>query len=182
MYRNILWFGVIAGLIVGIPLFGITVGLNGHPSESWGVIVGYLTMLIALSTVFVAIKRHRDTDLGGVIGFWPAFGLGLGISVVAGVFYVLAWEAALAYTHMDFAGDYARMLIEKQRAQGVTGEALARFTAEMETFKAQYANPFYRLTMTFTEIFPVGLLVTLVSAGLLRNSRFLPARRTAASA
>jgi len=31
--------------------------------------------------------------------------------------------------------------------------------------------------MTFIEIFPVGVLVSLVSAGLLRNSRFLPVRR-----
>ena len=177
MFGKIVSFGAVAGLIVGVPLFAITVTMQGHPMASWGVIVGYLTMLLALSAVFVAIKRHRDADRGGVIGFWPAFGLGIGISVVASVFYVIAWEAALAWTQMDFAGDYARMLIEKQRAQGVSGEALARVTAEMEQFKVRYANPFYRLMMTFTEISPVGLLVSLVSAGLLRNSRFLPARR-----
>jgi hypothetical protein len=43
-----------------------------------------------------------------------------------------------------------------------------------------YDNPLYRLPMTFAEIFPVGLLVTLVSAVLLRNPRFLPARTRAA--
>jgi hypothetical protein len=46
----------------------------------------------------------------------------------------------------------------------------------MEAFKLQYANPMIRMPMTFAEIFPVGLLVSLVSAGLLRNPRFLPAR------
>jgi hypothetical protein len=30
--------------------------------------------------------------------------------------------------------------------------------------------------MTFLEIFPVGLLITLIAAGLLRKSEFLPAR------
>jgi hypothetical protein len=178
MLRKILSYGTVAGLIVGVPLFGLTVAMNGHPPTSYGVVAGYLTMLVALSAVFAAIKRHRDADLGGVIEFWPAFGLGLGISVVAGVFYVLAWEAALAVTHMDFAGGYAKILIEQQKAKGVTGEALANFTAEMERFKAEYANPLYRLPMTFAEIFPVGLLVSLASAGLLRNSRFLPARRS----
>ena len=177
MFRKILSYGAVAGLIVGVPLFGLTVAMNGHPPLPYGVALGYLTMLIALSTVFAAIKRRRDADLGGVIRFWPAFGLGIGISVVAGVFYVLAWEAALAVTHMDFAAGYAKLLIEQQQAKGVTGEALARFTADMEQFKIQYANPLYRLPMTFAEIFPVGLLVSLVSAGLLRNSRFLPANR-----
>ncbi len=177
MIRKILSYGMIAGLIAGVPLFAISVALNGHPPLPYGVAIGYLTMLIALSAVFAAIKRHRDLELGGVIRFWPAFGLGLGVSVVAGILYVLAWEAALAVTHMDFAGSYAAALIEQQKAKGVSGEALASFVADMERFKVQYAKPLYRLSMTFAEIFPVGLLVSLLSAGLLRNSRFLPARR-----
>jgi hypothetical protein len=94
--RKILSYGSVAGVIVGVPLFGMTVGLRRDLPAPYGMVVGYLIMLIALSTVFLAIKRQRDADLGGVITFWPAFGLGLGISVVAGVFYVLAWEAALA--------------------------------------------------------------------------------------
>jgi hypothetical protein len=179
MLHRILTYGVIAGLLVGVPLFGLTVALNGHPSTPYGVVIGYLTMLVALSAVFAAIKRHRDVDRGGIIGFWPAFGLGLGISIVAGVCYVLAWEAALAVTHMDFAGDYARLLIEQQRARGVSGAELAQFVADMERFKARYASVPYRVAMTFAEIFPVGVLVSLASAALLRNSRFLPARPAA---
>jgi hypothetical protein len=134
-------------------------------------------MLIALSTVFVAIKRRRDIEGGGVIRFWPALGLGLGISVVAGVIYVIAWESATALAHMDFANDYANALIAQQKAKGVSGAQLAAFTAQMDQFKASYANPLYRWPMTFIEIFPVGVLVSLASAGLLRDSRFLPARR-----
>ena len=179
MLRNILSSGVLAGLIVGLPLFGLTVATNGHnPPTSWGAVLGYTIMLIALSTVFVAIKRRRDVDLGGVIRFWPAFGMGLGISLVAGILYVVAWEAALAVTHTDFAGTYANALIQQEKAKGVTGEALAKFIAGTEQFKTQYRNPVYRLPMTFAEIFPVGVLVSLVSAGLLRNSRFLAARHS----
>lgn len=182
MLRVILSYGVIAGLIVGAPLFVMTVTLHGHTPLKYGVAIGYLIMLIALSTVFAAIKRHRDIERGGVIGFWRAFGLGLGISVIAGVFYVLAWEAAIAVTHNDFAAGYAHALIEQQRAHGASPEALARFTAQMQQFIADYANPLYRLPMTFSEIFPVGVLVSLVSAGLLCNRRFLPARRAPAAA
>jgi hypothetical protein len=177
MFQKILSYGLIAGLVVGISLFGLTVALNGHPASPWGVVVGYLTMLIALSAVFVAIKRQRDVEQGGVIRFWPAFAMGLGISAVAGVCYVLAWEAALAVTHMDFAGDYTKALIEQQRAKGLSGAALEKVIADMENFRTQYAKPLYRLSMTFSEIFPVGVLVSLVSAGLLRNSRFMPLKR-----
>jgi len=176
MFRKILSYGVVAGLIVGIPLSVLTITMNGHEMH-YGLAIGYTMMLVALSTVFVAIKRHRDVDMGGVIGFWPALGLGLGISFVAGVIYVVAWETACAIAHIDFAAGYARAMIAQQKANGVSGAALAKFTAEMEQFKVQYANPLYRLPMTFIEIFPVGVLVSLVSAGLLRFSSFLPARR-----
>ena len=180
MLRNIFFYGVIAGVIVAIPTFGLTVLLKDHPPEQYGLLIGYTTMLVALSAIFVAIKRHRDVEGGGVIRFWPALMLGLGVSVVAGVFYCVAWEAALAVTGMDFGADYAQAYIEAEKAKGVSGAALAKFTAEMQAFKAQYANPLYRLPMTFTEIFPVGVLVSLVSAALLRNSRFLPARAAVA--
>jgi len=177
MLRKILSYGTIAGLLVGIPMFRIAVGWEGHGSLAYGMLIGYTIMLIALSAVFVAIKRYRDVDRGGVIGFWVGFGMGLGISVVAGVFYVLAWEAVLAVTHMDFAGEYAGIVIEQEKAKGASAEALAQLTAQMTQFKTDYANPLYRLPMTFTEIFPVGVLVSLISAGLLRNRRFLAMRR-----
>jgi hypothetical protein len=176
MFRKILSYGAVAGLIAGISLSAVVVAGQGHEVH-YGMLIGYATMLVALSTVFVAIKRHRDVDLGGVIGFWPALGLGLGISFVAGLFYVLAWETTVWFLHLDFANGYAKTLIEQKKASGVTGAALAKFTAEMEQFKLHYANPLYRLPMTFIEIFPVGVLVSLVSAGLLRFSSFLPAQR-----
>ena len=177
MLRYTLIYGVIAGLVVGIPLSITTLTMSGHAMMSYGMVIGYLMMLIALSAIFLAIKNHRDRDLGGVIRFWPALALGLGVSLVAGVIYVIAWEASCAIGHVDFAGGYAKAMIAQQEAKGVTGAALAKVTAEMEAFKVQYANPLYRWPMTFIEIFPVGVIVSLVSAGLLRNSRFLPARR-----
>ncbi len=177
MFRIILRYGVLAGLIVGVPMFSSIVLLHGRISLNWSMIIGYTTMLIAFSLVFIAVKRHRDTDLGGVIRFWPAFGLGLGISVVASIVYVVAWEGVLATTHMDFIGQYAAAVIEQKRASGVSGEALAKFTAEMEAMKVSYANPLFRLPMTFIEIFPIGALVSLVAAALLRNRRFLAVQR-----
>ena len=177
MLRTILKYGVIAGLVVGGFELVTFTAFSGMPPLKYGMLIGYTTMLIALSAVFVGIKRHRDVDRGGVIGFWPAFGVGLGISFVAGLFYVAAWEAVQAMTHMDFATSYSKAIIASEKAKGASAESLAKLSADMEAFKLQYADPLFRLPMTFVEIFPVGVLVSLISAGLLRNSRFLPARQ-----
>ena len=177
MLRIILLYGVIAGLIVAVPMDAMMILPTGHLPLSNSYVIGYTTMLIALSTVFVAIKRHRDIDLGGVIGFWVAFGMGLGISFVAGIFYVVGWEIALSVTHFDFIAGYSKMLIADAKAKGENAAQIAKITADMARLRVQYANPLYRMPETFTEIFPVGVLVSLVSAGLLCNRRFLPARR-----
>ncbi len=176
MLKTILSYGLPAGLLAGVPLFAIVVLNRGAPPEH-GMLIGYLIMLVALSLVFVAIKRRRDADLGGVIRFWPAFGLGLAISLVAGVVYAAAWEVTLAVTKLDFGTEWAKSYLAQGKAKGLAEPELAKLAAEMEDFKAMYAKPHYRFVMTLGEIVPVGLLVSLVSAALLRNPRFMPGRR-----
>jgi hypothetical protein len=84
---------------------------------------------------------------------------------------VLLAAGALGLQWLDYqrlarmhAGDYARALLARQQAQGASAEALAKLADEMARFRAQYAQPLYRYAVTFTEIFPVGVLVSLVSA------------------
>lgn len=177
MLTTILKYGVIAGVIIGAATFGTTVAFaDSPPSPGIGMVIGYTSMLIALSFVFMGVKHHRDSAGGGVIGFWPALGLGLAISLVAGVLYVLAWEAALSVTGMDFAAKWSEHMVAEAQARGDSPEAIAKIRSEMAQFAKDYANPLYRMPMTLSEILPVGVLVSLISAALLRNSRFLPAR------
>ncbi len=178
MLRNILIFGVIAGLIVSVNFLVVLVAIPGLLHQH-SVFYGYLIMVLALSFVFPAIKRYRDRDLGGVIKFLPALGLGLGVSVVAGVIYMVGWEICLAATHYAFIDSYPADIIADARAKGASPAHLAALVDQMQAFKVQYANPLYRLPETFGEIFPVGVVISLISAVLLRNSRFLPARATA---
>ena len=177
MGKTILKYGLIAGIIAGLPMSYMCIASKDELPPSWGMLVGYLTMLVAFSTIFIAIKRQRDIERGGVIRFWPALGIGLGISLIASLIYMLAWEAAMAMTDIDFIAAYSQAMIAEQKASGASAEAIAALSAEMETLAVNYANPLFRMPMTFAEIFPVGVLVSLVSAALLCNRRFLPVVR-----
>jgi hypothetical protein len=176
MLRVILKYGLIAGLVVGTALVAVSLAYGGQPPPDWGMAAGFASMLLALSAVFVGIKRHRDAAGGGVIRFWPAFALGLGISLVASLVYVAAWELSLALVGGDFAALFAAQMVERAEARGLTGEALAAAVAQAREFEAMYRKPWMRMPLTFVEIFPVGVLVSLVSALVLRNPRVLPAR------
>lgn len=173
MRRIMLIYGVLAGgAVIGTTLLALTLFGSRHIAAEW---FGYLVMLLALSLIFVGIKRYRDDSLGGVIRFRTAFGLGLGITVVASLVYVAAWEVNLAVNDDDFIERYTASVIADLEAEGVEGEALQTEMEEMDRLRERYADPLFRLPITFMEIFPVGLLITLASAGLLRNPELMPA-------
>lgn len=174
MGRIIAVYGLIGGVVVAIGmLVGITM-VSDH--GALGMVVGYLTMLIALTTVFVGVKRYRDTVCGGAIRFLPALGVGLGIAGVASLCYVINWEIYLYATNYSFMDSYVAGVIKTMRAEGKPAAEIARYTAEMDAFKTEYANPAYRMLLTLSEIAPVALLVSLISAAILRNTRAFPAK------
>lgn len=176
MFGTALRYGAISGAIIVAVLIAGIVATSEHQTQSsifsteW---FGYTVMLVALSTIFLAIRDYRNKNLGGVIKFLPALGLGLSIAFIAGLAYVIGWEFYLYATHYSFADHYAAAIIEHARRAGTSVEAAAN---EAQAFKDMYANPLLRLPMTFLEIFPVGVLIALISAAVLRNPKALPAR------
>jgi predicted small secreted protein len=175
MTRYALIYGAIAGAIAATVLtVGIASDLSNHTTSLW---FGYLVMLVALSLIFVGIKRYRDVECGGVIRFGRAFLLGLGIAAVAGLIYAIVLESYLQISGYDFMADYTRSVLKNMQAEGASPAAIQAKAAEMNAMAESYKNPLFRIPMTFIEIFPVGIVVALISAGLLRNPKMLPARR-----
>lgn len=178
MLRIVLIYGLIGAVIAGGPLLWgmLTFDVNSGQMPENGALVGYATILVALTGVFLGVKHYRDKVKGGVIKFLPALGVGLGISAVASLGWVIAWEISLAVTKFDFVTAYYGAMIEQAQADGATAEKIAQLRTEQEGFASMYSNPVIRMGITFVEMFPIGVVISLISAGLLRNSRFLPAR------
>jgi hypothetical protein len=179
MFKLILRYGLVAGLIVAAPMLWAMLTATRDEAHLGGMLVGYLTMLVALTAVFLGVKHYRDRIKGGVIRFLPALGVGLGISFVASLIYMLSWEVSIHFSQFDFSAWWQQQMIEGARARGASAEELARVTREARDFAVMYANPLWRMPMTFAEMFPVGVLVSLITAAVLRNPRVLPARAPA---
>jgi hypothetical protein len=171
MRKTVLVYGLISGGVI-IATMCATIGIWKIHSY-W---IGYLVMVVALSAMFFGVKSYRDTTLGGVIKFKTAFFVGLLMTLVASAVYVAGWEVYLAVSRHDFMEEYTVSQTEKLKAEGVAGEALAKQVADMNYWKEMYKNPFIRAAMTFMEIFPVGLIIALACAAILRKSEVLPAR------
>lgn len=178
MLRIILIYGRIGAVIAGGPmLWGmLTFDVTSEEMPETGALVGYATILVALTGVFPGVKNYRDKEKGGEIKFRAALGVGLGISAVASLGWVIAWEISLAMTRFDFVSAYYGTMIAQAQADGATAEKIAQMWTEQEGFASMYSNPVIRMGITFVEMFPIGVVISLISAALLRNSRFLPAR------
>jgi len=174
MKKIVLTFGILAGMInaaAGILLVSWGGDELVHANSMW---IGYLVMIISLSMIFVGVKQYRDQHLGGVITFVKAFLTGLYIALVAAAIYVAGWEIYLQVSDLDFIETYRVSVIENMRDEGASAVEISEMEEEMDNFAEIYENPFYRVLITLSEILPVGLIITLISAALLRKSSFLP--------
>ncbi|HRJ29227.1 MAG TPA: DUF4199 domain-containing protein [Cyclobacteriaceae bacterium] len=176
MKKIILTYGIISGVVVSIMLV-VTQPLfrNGTLNIDNGEYVGFTTMIVALSLIFVAIKKFRDQHLQGVISFGRAFKVGILIALVASVMYALTWEIYFNTVGQDFMEWYTQCRIDKLVKDGASDQELTEIRTEMEKMGELYQNPVIRFGMTLTEIFPVGLIITIISAGILRKKKILPA-------
>ncbi len=175
MKKIILVYGSIAGVIVG-AMFFITAPLydNGTINFDNGMWVGYTSMVIALSLILFGVKSYRDNFLDGVISFGMAFKIGILITVVASLIYALSWEVAYRTVSKGFTQKMQEYYVQNLK-QEITNEAeLKAEIAKQDELWEMYKNPFIRFGMTLMEIFPVGLIISLISAGLLRKKEFLP--------
>lgn len=171
--KKIIWtYGLISGAIVAAMLvLSLPLHEQGVLDFDSGMVVGYATMLIALSLVFFGIRSYRDAHGDGQISFWLAVKIGFLISLIASVLYCIAWEISYHTIAGDFTQRMSEYYIEDKRAAGASPEELVRTRKEMDEFENMYRNPLVRFGYTLFEILPVGLVVTLISAAALSRKK-----------
>ena len=173
MKRTVLTFGLIAGGIMAAMMLITTLFMDEIGFDK-GEIVGYTTMVLAFLMTFFGIKSYRDNVAGGAITFGRALVVGLLITTVATVCYVATWEGIYYKLTPDFGEKYAAYQVERMKASGATQAQIDARARQMEEFSAMYRNPFVNVALTFLEPLPVGLLMTLISAGILRRKGVTP--------
>lgn len=170
MRKTVFIYGIIAGFIASSLFIGYML-LGKEPEDNFenGMLYGYTLMILGFSLIFVATKITRDKYNGGVISFGKAFLVGLYITLIASTFYVIVWMIDFHFFVPDFAEKYAAHMTEQLKTSGASLETISKSNADMAEFSVMYKNPFFRTLLTYVEILPVGLLVSLISAMILKR-------------
>lgn len=164
MKRNVIVFGLILGTILCINMFYMVNLLYTHPDFKSNDILGYTAMVVMFSLIFFGVRNYRNKQLAGSISFGKAFKTGLFIALLAATFYVAIWLV----TYYVFVPDYLDKYISHVLTE-CTPSNLDAKTKEMAEFKEMYKKPVFVVLITYFEVLPVGIIVALISAAILKT-------------
>jgi len=167
--KTILTFGLISGVLSSVMMCATIPFLHDIDHGQKGLVIGYTTIVLAGLLVFFGIRSYRDNLAGGVITFGRAFTIGICITLISCIFYVVTWEIIYFNFLHGFMDSYFAHQIQKVQSTPGTPEAIQAKVASIRHSQQLYENPFVNALYTFIEPFPVGLLITLISAAILRK-------------
>ena len=168
MKKTVLTFGLISGAVSAAMMLA-TIPFTEKIGWEKGEILGYTMIVLSALMVFFGVRSYRENVAGGRLSFGRGFAVGILITLISNTCYVGTWEI-LYYKFMpDFAEKYAAHMVEHAKATGASQLKIEETERQAKQFKQMYDNPAINVAMTFAEVFPIGLAITLLSAGILRK-------------
>ncbi len=165
MKKTILNNGIYSGLLTALFMsissyFMLKDGMHFDYGMYWG----FASQIIALSFIFIGIRQYRNNYGEGKITFGKAFSVGILITLIASVFYVLTWEVIFNNFAQDFMTQYSQYEISQRELAGISGAELEKLKQEMAQLTLDYEKAYIRMPYTFVEVFPTGLIMTLIAS------------------
>jgi hypothetical protein len=168
MKKIVLTFGLIAGVILSV-LMGGSLLLSSKIGSGHSLTLGYASLVASFLLVYFGIRSYRDNTLGGQISFGRAFACGILITLITTVCYVAMWEVVYFKFIPHYMDSYFAAQIHKVQTSGLDPAATAAQVAAIQHSQELYQNPLVNMAYTFMEPAPVGLIITLISAAILRR-------------
>lgn len=169
MKKTVLTFGLISGAISSLMMIA-TAAFGKEIGFDKGAYLGYTSIVLSFLLVFFGIRSYRDNVGNGHITFRKGFAVGISITMISCACYVVTWEIIYYNFLPHFWDYYGAHLVEKLKASGASPAAVQAKVDEVARYKELYKNPIINAAMTFIEPFPIGLIITLISAAILRRT------------
>ncbi len=171
MKKIVLTFGLISGAIMSGLMTAVIVFAH-QTDPSHGMAIGYTIMVLSFLLVFFGIRSYRENVGNGYISFGRALGVGFLIMLISCVCYVATWEVVYHKFMPDFGEKYLAKSIERVRASGKSPQEIENEVENMTSMMQLYNNNIlFNIAFTLLEPLPPGLVMTLLSALILRKRR-----------
>ncbi len=171
MGKIVLKYGLIAGAILASMLCTMMWLLKDTNDFESGESFGYLFIIGAFSMIFLGIREYRDKHSGGKINFNTGFRIGLSITLVASACYVISWMLYFHFIDDSFVEHYTAFYTEKLKAVGGDPIKTEKDITDFHSQMTEYRKPHVMAIQTFLEVFPIGLIITVLCALLMRGDK-----------
>ena len=168
MKKIVLTFGLISGVILSVLMCGSLL-LADKIGSRHSMSLGYTIMVASFLLIYFGIRSFRDNILAGQISFGRAFACGILIALIATICYVVMWEVLYFNFMPHFMDSYFAAQIHKIQSSGLDSATAGAQVAAIQHSQQLYQNPFVNMAYTFMEPLPVVLIMTLISAAILRR-------------
>jgi hypothetical protein len=171
MKRHIVKYSLIAAgcnalwMLLYVATFGI---FTLHWGEAFRVAI-----LISTFSFFtyLCIKSYRQTNPNSKISMKEAMKLGILITIFATTLYAVLWAIINYFFIPDFADRFADHTIEYNRYLGKSPETMRKKIIEMNEYRVNYKKPIVNIMYSFSEILPIGIILSVICAFALKNKK-----------
>jgi hypothetical protein len=174
MKKTVLTFGLVSGAITAAMMLS-TIPFVDKIGWEKGELLGYTVIVLSALMVFFGVRSYRENVGGGRLTFGRGFAVGVLITLISSACYVGTWEIVYYKFVPGFGDKYAAHMVERAKLSGATQQKIDETQRKANEFKEMYRNPLVNVALTFTEVFPIGLVIALLSAGILRKNPRPPA-------
>jgi hypothetical protein len=163
MKKIILKYSLISGSIFLISMI-ITGVFKTKMGNGWDEIIGFTALILSFAMVYPAMLSYRNSLPDQKIKFLQSLKIGLIITIISCIVYVIGWLVIYYTLIPNYWDRYAAITAEKMRHHG---DSAADIKKETESI-LQYKKPYLNAMEAFLETFPIGVLISLISATIVR--------------
>jgi hypothetical protein len=171
MIRIAIRYGSLSGIILVCLMFAT--GMYWGENIDFGLAekVGYVTMVLGLSMIYIGTRDFRNIHHMEHFSFGKGLLAGLFITLVASCFYVAGWMVYSTTLDPDFMDRYYEYSVDQLKSKNLSDEKLNVKLDQMSKYKEVYKSPVIQILISFFEILPVGFLMSVVFAFILRKRK-----------
>ena len=133
MKKTILKFGLISGALSALMMVATAPFLH-KIGTSMGYYVGYTTIVLSFLLVYFGIRSYRDNVGNGQITFTRGFAVGISITLITCICYVLTWEILYFNFLHGIMDNYGAHTIDKLKASGASPAAIQAQIQQLKKF------------------------------------------------
>ncbi len=167
MKKTVTRYGIYSFITI-VVLFSIGLYIGKELDYSTREIIGYTTIVVSLSFIWLGIKHYRDKISDGKVSFGKALSIGLLISLFASVAFAVINAVYVEVIDPNFTADYYNYHVAEIKSN-LSGAELEEALEKMESQKELFSSTTVGSLVMFLTVFVIGFIISLISSLILQR-------------